>query len=101
MAALGLRRRNPELISCPTCGRCKVDLIGLAKQVERRLSEVNRPLQVAVMGCVVNGPGEAASADIGVACGDGSGVIFSQGKTLRRVEEAAIVDVLMEEIGKL
>lgn len=101
LAALGLRRRNPELISCPTCGRCKVDLIGLAKQVERRLSEVNRPLQVAVMGCVVNGPGEAASADIGVACGDGSGVIFSQGKTLRRVEETAIVDVLMEEIGKL
>lgn len=101
LAVLGLRRRNPELISCPTCGRCKVDLIGLAKQVERRLSEVNRPLQVAVMGCVVNGPGEAASADIGVACGDGSGVIFSQGKTLRRVEEAAIVDVLMEEIGKL
>ena len=101
LAALDLRRRNPELISCPTCGRCKVDLIGLAKQVERRLSEVNRPLQVAVMGCVVNGPGEAASADIGVACGDGSGVIFSQGKTLRRVEEAAIVDVLMEEIGKL
>ncbi len=101
LAALGLRRRNPELISCPTCGRCKVDLIGLAKQVERRFSEVNRPLQVAVMGCVVNGPGEAASADIGVACGDGSGVIFSQGKTLRRVEEAAIVDVLMEEIGKL
>lgn len=101
LAALSLRRRNPELISCPTCGRCKVDLIGLAKQVERRLSEVNRPLQVAVMGCVVNGPGEAASADIGVACGDGSGVIFSQGKTLRRVEEAAIVDVLMEEIGKL
>ena len=101
LAALGLRRRNPELISCPTCGRCKVDLIGLAKQVERRLSEVNRPLQVAVMGCVVNGPGEAASADIGVACGDGSGAIFSQGKTLRRVEEAAIVDVLMEEIGKL
>ena len=101
LAALGLRRRNPELISCPTCGRCKVDLIGLAKQVERRLSEVNRPLQVAVMGCVVNGPGEAASADIGVACGDGSGVIFSQGKTVRRVEEAAIVDVLMEEIGKL
>lgn len=101
LAALGLRRRNPELISCPTCGRCKVDLIGLAKQVERRLSEVNRPLQVAVMGCVVNGPGEAASADIGVACGDSSGVIFSQGKTLRRVEEAAIVDVLMEEIGKL
>ncbi len=101
LAALGLRRRNPELISCPTCGRCSVDLIGLAKEVELRLATIRQPLQVAVMGCVVNGPGEAASADIGVACGDGSGVIFSQGKTLRRVEEAAIVDVLMEEIGKL
>ena len=101
LAALGLRRRNPELISCPTCGRCKVDLIGLAKEVESRLATINQPVRVAVMGCVVNGPGEASSADIGVACGDGSGIIFSQGKTLRRVEEAAIVDVLMEEIGNL
>ena len=101
LSALDLRRRNPELISCPTCGRCKVDLIGLAKEVEARLSDVNKPLQVAVMGCVVNGPGEASNADIGVACGDGSGVIFSQGRTLRRVEETAIVDTLMEEIGKL
>ncbi len=101
LSALGLRRRDPELVSCPTCGRCKVDLITLAKEVEQRLRDVHKPLQVAVMGCVVNGPGEAADADIGVACGDGSGVIFSHGKTLRKVEEASIVDVLMEEIGRL
>ena len=101
LSALGLRRRDPELVSCPTCGRCQVDLISIAKEVEDRLKEIHRPLQVAVMGCVVNGPGEAADADIGVACGKGSGVIFTHGKTLRKVEEAAIVDVLMEEIGRL
>lgn len=89
------------MVSCPTCGRCQVDLISIAKEVEDRLKEIHRPLQVAVMGCVVNGPGEAADADIGVACGKGSGVIFTHGKTLRKVEEAAIVDVLMEEIGRL
>lgn len=101
LSALGLRRRDPELVSCPTCGRCQVDLISIAKEVEDRLKEIHCPLQVAVMGCVVNGPGEAADADIGVACGKGSGVIFTRGKTLRKVEEAAIVDVLMEEIGRL
>ena len=101
LSVLGLRRRDPELVSCPTCGRCQVDLISIAKEVEDRLKEIHRPLQVAVMGCVVNGPGEAADADIGVACGKGSGVIFTHGKTLRKVEEAAIVDVLMEEIGRL
>lgn len=101
LSALGLRRRDPELVSCPTCGRCQVDLIAIAKEVEDKLKHIHRPLQVAVMGCVVNGPGEAADADIGVACGKGSGVIFAQGKTLRKVEEAAIVDALMEEIGRL
>lgn len=101
LSALGLRRRDPELVSCPTCGRCQVDLIALAKEVETRLKDIHQPIQVAVMGCVVNGPGEAADADIGVACGKESGVIFAHGKTLRKVEEAAIVDVLMEEIGKL
>lgn len=101
LSALGLRRRDPELVSCPTCGRCQVDLIGIAKEVEERLRSVHRPLQVAVMGCVVNGPGEAADADIGVACGKGSGVVFAHGETLRKVDEAAIVDVLMEEIGNL
>ncbi|MDO4289956.1 MAG: flavodoxin-dependent (E)-4-hydroxy-3-methylbut-2-enyl-diphosphate synthase [Eggerthellaceae bacterium] len=101
LSALGLRKRGPELISCPTCGRCQVNLIGLAQQVEERLATVGRPLKVAVMGCVVNGPGEAADADIGVACGDGSGVVFSHGKIVRKVDESAIVDALMEEIEKL
>lgn len=101
LGSLGLRRRSPELISCPTCGRCQVDLIGLAKQVEERIRDIDRPLKVAVMGCVVNGPGEAADADIGVACGDGSGIVFSHGKIVRKVEEVDIVDALMEEIGRL
>lgn len=101
LASLGLRRRGPEIVSCPTCGRCQVDLIGLATEVERRLSTVADPITVAVMGCVVNGPGEASDADIGVACGLGSGVVFSHGKTVRKVDESEIVDALMEEIEKL
>lgn len=101
LSALDLRRRNPEIISCPTCGRCQVNLIDLAKQVEERISMMTKPLKIAVMGCVVNGPGEAADADIGVACGAGVGVIFSQGEILRRVPESDILDTLMEEMGKL
>ncbi len=101
LAALDVRRRGPELISCPTCGRCQVDLIGLARQVEERLADVRKPVKVAVMGCVVNGPGEAADADIGVACGDGSGAVFARGKGVRKVAEKDIVDALMEEIGRL
>ncbi|MCI7505726.1 MAG: flavodoxin-dependent (E)-4-hydroxy-3-methylbut-2-enyl-diphosphate synthase [Coriobacteriaceae bacterium] len=101
LAALDLRRRSPEIISCPTCGRCQVDLIGLAKQVDDALQNVAAPLKVAVMGCVVNGPGEAAGADIGVACGPGNGVIFKHGETLRKVGEDEIVDALLEEIGRL
>ena len=101
LSALDLRRRGPEIISCPTCGRCQVNLIDLATQVEERLRNVKVPVKVAVMGCVVNGPGEARDADIGVACGDGVGVVFKGGQVLRKVEEHAIVDVLMEEIGRL
>ncbi len=101
LAALDLRRRGPEIISCPTCGRCQVDLIGLAQQVEARLEGVRRPVKVAVMGCVVNGPGEAADADIGVACGAGVGVVFARGNVVRKVDEKDIVDVLMEEIERL
>ena len=101
LGSLGLRRRDPELVSCPTCGRCKVDLIALAQQVEERLRDVHKPIQVAVMGCVVNGPGEAADADIGVACGDGSGIIFAHGETLRKVSEADILEALFEEIEKV
>ena len=101
LAALDLRRRGPEIISCPTCGRCQVDLIDLAKRVDERLAACSAPIKVAVMGCVVNGPGEAADADLGVACGAGSGVIFSKGKVLRKVDEACIVETLTEEIEKL
>ena len=101
LSALDLRRRNAEIISCPTCGRCQVDLISIAKQVEDCIAPVQKPLKVAVMGCVVNGPGEAADADIGVACGAGSGAIFSHGKILRKVDENDILDTLIEEIGKL
>ncbi|MDR1422985.1 MAG: flavodoxin-dependent (E)-4-hydroxy-3-methylbut-2-enyl-diphosphate synthase [Coriobacteriales bacterium] len=100
LATLGLRRRGPELVSCPTCGRCQVDLIALACEVEERLSFVRKPLTVAVMGCIVNGPGEAASADVGVACGAGKGAIFSAGKILYTVPESTIVDALMEEIDR-
>ena len=101
LSALDLRRRYPEIISCPTCGRCQVDLIPLAQEVEARLRKITKPIKVAVMGCVVNGPGEAADADIGVACGAASGVIFAHGKVLRKVEESVILDALMEEIGRL
>jgi (E)-4-hydroxy-3-methylbut-2-enyl-diphosphate synthase len=101
LAALDLRRRNPELVSCPTCGRCEVDLIPIATEVERRLRGRRSGLKVAVMGCVVNGPGEAREADIGVAAGKGVGMIFAKGRPLRKVAEADIVDALMEEIDAL
>ncbi len=101
LAALDLRRRAPEIISCPTCGRCQVDLIALAQEVERRLASVAVPIKVAVMGCVVNGPGEAADADIGIACGSGSGVVFRGGKAVRKVGEEEIVGALMEEIERI
>jgi (E)-4-hydroxy-3-methylbut-2-enyl-diphosphate synthase len=101
LAALDLRRRGPEIISCPTCGRCQVNLIELARQVETRLQSVKAPVKVAVMGCVVNGPGEARDADIGVACGAGSGAVFKKGEVICKVAENDIVDTLMEEIEKL
>ena len=98
LASLGLRQRSPEIISCPTCGRCKVDLISLAKEVEERLRQVDKPIRVAVMGCVVNGPGEAKDAHVGVACGDKQGAVFVNGRIVRKVEESKIIDALMEEI---
>ena len=100
LAALGMRRLRPELVSCPTCGRTQVNLIGMAEEVERRLRDVRSPISVAVMGCVVNGPGEARDADIGIACGKGRGLIFVGGEPLRRVEEEHLVDELFEEIGR-
>lgn len=101
LGALGIRRRGPEIISCPTCGRCQVDLISIAKQVEERLAAVEKPIRVAVMGCVVNGPGEAKDADVGIASGDGVGALFRNGRIVRKVNEADIVEALMQEIESL
>lgn len=101
LESLGLRRRGPELISCPTCGRTQVDLIPIAEAVEMRLRSVAKPISVAVMGCVVNGPGEAAGADVGVACGRGSALLFKHGEVLRKVSEDAIIDELFQEIESL
>ena len=101
LQSLGLRRRGPELVSCPTCGRTQVDLIGLAEEVAERLKGCSKPTSVAVMGCVVNGPGEASDADVGVACGRGVGMVFRHGEVIRKVPEDQIVDALMEEIDRL
>jgi len=101
LGALDLRRRGPELISCPTCGRCQVDLIPIAEEVSARLRDRRTPIKVAVMGCVVNGPGEAREADIGVAAGKGVGMIFAKGQIVRKVPESEIVAALMEEIDRL
>jgi (E)-4-hydroxy-3-methylbut-2-enyl-diphosphate synthase len=101
LKAAGLRTEGVNLIACPTCGRTRIDLIPLAEEVERRLAGCTKNITVAVMGCVVNGPGEAASADIGIAGGDGEGLIFCKGKPLYRVPQERLLDALMEEIEKL
>lgn len=101
LKALGLRQRGAELISCPTCGRTRIDLITIAEAVEERLQGVDLPLKVAVMGCVVNGPGEAREADVGIAGGRGAGVLFRKGEVVRTVPEAELVDALMEEIDQI
>lgn len=101
LKAIGLKNDTPYLISCPTCGRTKIDLVGLANQVEERLRDVKKPIKVAVMGCIVNGPGEAKEADVGIAGGDGCGLIFKKGEILRKVDEDKLLDELMKEIDKL
>ena len=101
LKAIGLKNDTPYLISCPTCGRTKIDLVGLANKVEERLRDVKKPIKVAVMGCIVNGPGEAREADIGIAGGDGCGLIFKKGEILRKVDEDKLLDELMKEIDKL
>jgi (E)-4-hydroxy-3-methylbut-2-enyl-diphosphate synthase len=98
LKSLDLRTRGPVLVSCPTCGRTEVDIIKLAQQVEARLLKINKPIKVAVMGCVVNGPGEAKDADVGIACGKGKGVIFRKGEQIATVDEKDFLDVLMKEI---
>lgn len=101
LRSLGIRRRGVELVSCPSCGRCEVDLPGIAAAVAERLSGLDRELTVAVMGCTVNGPGEAKEADIGLACGRGSGVVFRKGKLHRRLPEADLVDGFVKDILEL
>lgn len=100
LSSLGLREFGPTLVSCPTCGRTQVQLINLAKQVEEALKDIQKPLHVAVMGCVVNGPGEAREADFGIAGGNGKGIVFSHGEVLRTVPEDQLVATLLEEIKK-
>jgi (E)-4-hydroxy-3-methylbut-2-enyl-diphosphate synthase len=99
LRSLGLRELGPEVVSCPTCARCTIDVEDIAAEVEKRLMHIEKPITVAVMGCVVNGPGEAARADYGVAGGRGKGVIFRQGKVVcRNVDESTIIDELMSQI---
>ncbi len=98
LRALGLRQVGPEIISCPTCGRCEIDVLKLSEAVEKRLLGMKTHLKIALMGCVVNGPGEAAEADIGIAGGRGCGFLFKKGKKIRKIREADFVDILMDEI---
>ena len=101
LKAIGLRREGPDLIACPTCGRTKIDLIPLAQAVEERLKTVTKPITVAVMGCPVNGPGEAAAADVGIAGGNGKGILFRHGEVVRQVPQEELLDALMALIEEL
>ena len=101
LKAVGIKKDCPQIVSCPTCGRPKIDLISLAEKVEKELANVHKPIKVAVMGCAVNGPGEAKEADIGVAGGDGYGLIFKHGEILKKVPENKIVEELLKEIDNL
>jgi len=98
LKSLNLRQHGPVLVSCPTCGRAEVDIVKLAGEVEERLVRIDRPVKVAVMGCVVNGPGEARDADVGIACGKGKGVIFKKGEKVAVVEEKDFLEALMREV---
>lgn len=101
LRSLHIRQRGPELISCPTCGRCQVNLFSLAEEVERHIQKIDTPLKIAVMGCVVNGPGEAREADIGVAGGHGVGIIFKKGKLYKKVPEAELLAVFLKELDAM
>ncbi len=101
LRALDIRKRGVEIISCPTCGRCEIDLTRNVKMVERGVQKISAPLTVAMMGCVVNGPGEAKEADIGIAGGKGVGVLFKKGKVVRKLKEKDFVSVLLKEINEM
>jgi (E)-4-hydroxy-3-methylbut-2-enyl-diphosphate synthase len=98
LKSLDMRQRGPVLVSCPTCGRTEVDIVKLAGEVEEQLTGIDKPIEVAVMGCVVNGPGEAKDADVGIACGKGRGVLFKKGEKVRVVEEKDFLSALMKEV---
>jgi len=100
LKSLGLRQRGPTLVSCPSCGRAEVDIIAMAEAVSKRLEKISKPIKVAVMGCVVNGPGEAKDADVGIACGKGKGAIFRKGEVVGTVSEQNFLQALMNEINK-
>jgi len=100
LKSLNLRQHGPVLVSCPSCGRAEVDIIELAKVVEEELSKIDKPIKVAVMGCVVNGPGEARDADIGIACGKGRAILFKKGERIRTIEERDFITALMVEVEK-
>lgn len=101
LKSLGLRRRGVEFISCPTCGRTQINLVRIAEQVEERLAGLDKPIKVAVMGCVVNGPGEARHADVGIAGGKGEGLLFRKGRVIRKVPENLLVEELIREIDNI
>ena len=101
LRALNLRHRGPEIISCPTCGRCEIDLFALVEEVERALEGIKASPRVAIMGCVVNGPGEAKEADIGIAGGRGQGILFRKGKVIRKICEAELAQTLISEVKKM
>ena len=101
LKAVNVRVETPQIVACPTCGRTKIDLVSLANQVENAVRDIKKPIKIAVMGCVVNGPGEAKEADIGIAGGDGCAVLFKKGEILRKVSEENVLRELLEEIDKL
>ena len=99
LKALSIRQRGPEIISCPTCGRCSIDLFSIVEQVEKALENHTKPIKLAIMGCIVNGPGEAREADIGIAGGDGKGILFKKGKVVKKFPQDKLVAALLEEIS--
>jgi len=101
LRSLGLRQRGIELVSCPTCGRCEIDLINLTEAVEKKVLQVKTPLKVAIMGCVVNGPGEAKEADVGIAAGRGQGILFKKGKVVEKIPEQHLMSRLLQEIHSM
>jgi (E)-4-hydroxy-3-methylbut-2-enyl-diphosphate synthase len=101
LKALGLRQRGAEIISCPTCGRCQIDIFKLVEKIENTLNHITTPIKIAIMGCVVNGPGEAREADIGIAGGRGQGTLFKKGKLVKKVPESDLARVLIQEVKKM